>query len=314
MVQRAQHGVALITALFIVVFGVGISALLAINSTVWSHQVINHYDSSQASLYRRGAVSFASWLLLDDISRNQIDHYSEEIFEVRTLPTTEGSINLLVKDAQSTFNINNLINNGNVDLKSVQFYRRLLTILKLDETLSEALIDWLDKDSQVRPGGGAEDLDYINSNSPYRAANALIESIDELRLIKGYDSEVLETLRPYISALPLRTAVNVNTASAEIIAAMFPSMPITSAKQAVLDREKQPFKQISDLLRYFPKDIEAPEISYGFNSSFFYIHIDVTVRKIDQRSTALLHRKDNKNIELLWHQPRFPRLKTDADA
>ena len=46
-------------------------------------------------------------------------------------------------------------------------------------------VDWLDEDIDPRPNSGAEDDYYMLQNPPYRAANRLMASASELRLVKG---------------------------------------------------------------------------------------------------------------------------------
>jgi len=57
--------------------------------------------------------------------------------------------------------------------------------------------------------------------TPYRAANLLMQSVDELRLVRGFTPEIVEKLRPWITALPQPTEINVNTASKDVLGALF---------------------------------------------------------------------------------------------
>lgn len=61
---------------------------------------------------------------------------------------------------------------------------------RMTPSLAAAIIDWRDADSEVT-AGGAEDETYLRRNPPHRAKNGNFESLDELRLVFGMDSEVL---------------------------------------------------------------------------------------------------------------------------
>ncbi len=55
------------------------------------------------------------------------------------------------------------------------------------------LADWVDADS-MRSGnrGGYEDSDYQKQDPPYKAKNAALETLDEIRLVEGWQDEVFE--------------------------------------------------------------------------------------------------------------------------
>lgn len=68
--------------------------------------------------------------------------------------------------------------------------RLLEEILELDfgtsRELSSTLADWIDADDDRRLNG-AESDEYLSRRPPYRAANAPLQSLEELRLIKGWE-------------------------------------------------------------------------------------------------------------------------------
>jgi len=66
----------------------------------------------------------------------------------------------------------------------------LMKLPNMTEEIVNALIDWMDADSDTRPGGAESDY-YMGLNPPYRAKNGMIDSIDELLLVKGITRELL---------------------------------------------------------------------------------------------------------------------------
>lgn len=61
---------------------------------------------------------------------------------------------------------------------------------RMTPELAAAIVDWRDEDTE--PGeGGAEDETYARLNPPRRAKNAPFETVDELRLVYGFTTEIL---------------------------------------------------------------------------------------------------------------------------
>jgi general secretion pathway protein K len=85
--------------------------------------------------------------------------------------------------------------------------------------LVDNLIDWVDAD-EVRQSGGDEDEPYQARTPPHRAANRPLLSLDELRLVEGFDGRLVEALRPYVGVYPLvgGGGLNLNTAPSWVLA------------------------------------------------------------------------------------------------
>ena len=52
-------------------------------------------------------------------------------------------------------------------------------------------------------------------------------SVDSLLDVPGFTPEMVARLRPFVTVLPTTTAVNMNTAPAEVIAAVVPGMSLS---------------------------------------------------------------------------------------
>src|SRR5690606_9440832 len=132
----------------------------------------------------------------------------------------------------------NLLDGPTENPNAVLQFRRLLQLLELDERLVNALLDWLDPDINARFPEGAEDDHYLRLEPPYRAANAPLTHVSELRLVAGYEAEVVARLRPYVTALPQATALNVNTAPALLLATLVEGMGLVEAEGLVQTRDE----------------------------------------------------------------------------
>ncbi len=111
-----------------------------------------------------------------------------------------------------------------------------MTLLEIDPQLAGGVVDWLDPDTDVRFPNGGEDSTYAGANPPYRTANMPITSASELMAVTGFDRKIYAALAPYVTALPEGTKLNVNTASAVVIASLSEMIDVSTAKALVDER------------------------------------------------------------------------------
>jgi general secretion pathway protein K len=307
--RRSQQGLALITAVLVVAIVATVATTLALGEQVWFRQAQNMTNRAQAESLRQGALNYAAILLTRDGKDNKTDHLDELWAKpLPPLPVEDGLIVFAVSDAQGRFNLNNLVQKGKSSKNDVDMFKRLLTSQGLDIGLSETLIDWLDPDDIVI-SGGAEDADYLSLPQPYRTANQMLQSVDELRLVKGFNAKTVEKLRPYVTALPAPTPVNVNTAPDQVLAALFTNLPL-SALQPILDsRVSKPFAapdQFITQLRLPAGTPQPPTSLYGVNTGYFLVTIDIRYGRLQRRTEALIERPIGKPATVFWH--RLPPL------
>src|SRR5262249_43961563 len=135
------------------------------------------------------------------------------------LPIERALVAGAIADEQGKYNLNNLLNGTQKSAADVEILRRLLASVGLDPDLAHAVLDWIDPDGDISGNGGAEDAYYLSLPKPYRAANQPMAQVEELYRVRGFDAAAVGKLKPYVTALPGRTPLNVNTASALVIAA-----------------------------------------------------------------------------------------------
>jgi general secretion pathway protein K len=140
-----------------------------------------------------------------------------------------GSITYTIRDENGKISINSASKNT-LD-KLLQFSGVEDKIER--STISDSILDWIDKDKNHRLNG-AED-DYYRTQSPsYYAKNGPIETIDELLKIRGITEEILygseenndenknTGIAKHLTVYKIST-VNPNTASEEVIKILFQS-------------------------------------------------------------------------------------------
>jgi general secretion pathway protein K len=244
---HAQRGVAILTAMLVVAIGTIIAVNLMWNATLDLRRTDAALAADQGLLYMQGAEAWAADILRQDlVDSPNSDNLSEPwATELPPLPVDGGTIVGKLEDLQGRFNLNNLIkpDGSQNDLARRQF-ERLLSLLDLDPGLAGAVVDWLDADTEVRFPTGGEDSTYASADPPYRTANSMITSPSELMAVAGFDKEKYQRLAPYVTALPIGTKLNVNTASAVLLASLSDDIDLATAQSLVEQRNNAEFPDI----------------------------------------------------------------------
>jgi general secretion pathway protein K len=250
----------------------------------------------QAVQVALGAESWIASILRQDLAETESDHLGEIwASDLPPLPIDGGEVFGVIEDLQGRFNVNNLIgSNGEVDEATLEQFRRLLTALQLDPRLAGIIADWLDPDLDAAFPDGAEDPIYTGRLPPYRAANQLISSIGELAAIEGMDKISFDTLEPHIVALPGRTSINVNTATAFVLQSLDEGLTPGDVEGLLSERETGGFANIETSF----SSLVTPEVLNSLTDTTGYFRLRVTVRIDTVRVTlySVLQRGPQGNV------------------
>lgn len=271
--MRSQSGVALITAMLVTAIVVVIAVSMATRQQLDIRRSANVLEGDQAYLFALGVESWALGILAQDGRDNRSDNLGETWATVLPpLDVEGGKVAGRIEDMQGRFNLNNLVNNGIPSTEDIIRFQRLLRALQLDPALAQAIVDWIDPDSEKVTLDGAEDNDYLLRTPPYRAANAPLSSVSELRLVKGFTAEVVARLAPFVCALPVRTNVNINTAKAEVLMTLGDNISRADADGMVQDRG---LKGYPDTQKFWDspmvKSRDIKQEGFAVASSYFLI-------------------------------------------
>lgn len=299
-----ERGVALVTALVVVALVTTLAASISFGQQLWLRQAQNQRDRAQALAVEQGAIEWAAIIVKRD--GGNADHLGEDWAQpLPPLPAEGGVVQGTIRDAQGRFNLNSLWRGNGQSTDDITVFERLLSALGLDTGLTQALIDWRDPDSLARPGG-ADDIEYLAGKPSYRAANRPLESVEELRLIRGFDAEAVAKLRPYVTALREPTAINVNTAPAMVLSALL-NLPLSEAERLVQarDAKKGGLSNNQDLEKLLPQGAALPgQGLFGFQTDYFDVRVASQFGRVTRRTEALLHRASNK-VEIRWKGQRL---------
>ena len=286
-----QRGVAIVLAMGVVAMATMAATAMMITQSTWSRESELTADNVQAQTLVQAGVDWARAVLSDDRRLGDVDHLGEPwAMRLPPMSVESGELAGYIEDQQGLFNLNNLVKGGKVNLAQLAHFQRLLSLLGLPAALAGTLVDWIDADSEPQPQGGAEDETYLALQPPYLAANRPLTDLAELVLVRGFDDGVRARLRPFVTALPVFTAVNVNTAPPEVLAALIDGLGLDGARDLVAQRSRGYFRDRNDLLRHLPQGTLLAVDDLSFGSDYFMARVRVTIGSAQARGTALLAR------------------------
>ena len=292
-IAARPSGAALIMALLVVALVTSLASTLIWRQDLWLRQVETHRDIAQTRVLVTAGIEWARAVLAEDARTSTTDHLGEPwATKVPAMPAEHGEISGELLDEQSKWNLNNLSRAGRISAADAAIFRRLLELLQLPQGLSSTLSDWLDADSDADPEG-AEDAYYLGLKPAYRSANRELSNLDSLLRVRGFNRDVIERLRPYVTVLPGYNPVNVNTTNAIVLSAVFPALPAAEVQQLITERDRIPIRDSADFIARLPRPELAtmPGIKeIDKRSLFFSVVIHARYGNAEISSTALLDR------------------------
>jgi len=217
---RRQRGVALITAVLIVALATVLAVNVAFRSMVDQRRSGTLYSLDQAFEIALGAEALAADVLHRDALQSQKDHLGEAWAQPVSLPLDDGIgvVQGQLVDLQGRFNLNNLVfADGTTNAAAVKQFERILTMLGLETDWATKMADWIDQNSDPGFPNGAEDSVYLAQDPPHLTANIPITRTSELLNLPGFGAQRYAKLKPYVSALPVGTPLNVCTAPGVVL-------------------------------------------------------------------------------------------------
>ena len=295
VIRNKQAGVALITALLIV----SLATIMAVSLTSGQYMDVrrtgNIMNSDKAYLQAITMETSAGHLLKFARSTSQNKFDERDLFDQAVLGLNasamqvsegEASVGLELVYPEALFNVNTLLDaKGVVRPNQRKRFRNLLVLVlgdlnqptSLSDGLVDTVIDWIDEDENELPNG-AEDSTYESKEPPYKAANRLMASISELKLVEGFDKEILYGIPKdpedpdseaipgilhYVTALPdIDSIINVNLVTEpKIIRSLSIYINDKMAEDIIA---AQPFETVADFIDNPAwDDIKEPSVTNG---------------------------------------------------
>lgn len=284
--RPGQAGIALLAAILITLTATAIIVSITHEEAFSIRKTARIQLIDRARLYALGLEDYAQIILQQDRKDSNIDHLGEDwAISVPGLPIEAGFLSGFIEDEQARFNINNLL----VSEEWLNRFKRLCDNLQVDTTFVPALLDWIDEDFDVRYPDGAEEH-YEN----YRVANRAMVDISELMLVKHVTAEIYASLKPYITALPTATSINVNTISETVFLSLGENL---SADLFNEERDKEEFSSIQNFIDRLQIPLEESGLSVS--SNYFHAYGQVSQGDLMLNLDSLLHRDENGNTRVI---------------
>lgn len=193
-----------------------------------------------------------------------------------------------VTDAQSRLNVLNLIDNGQVSAPDLAAFVKLFSLLKLPVPELETLVNRLKTSADVTVVNGGAAL--------------MPQRVRQLTWL-GVSPGTLTTLTPYITLLPERTPINLNTAPAEVLYASVPSLLLADAKLAVSIRERKHFASMAEAAQAVPALAgQLKETRHNVATRFFEIRGRLRLEQTVVEELSLVQRDNAGNVRTLWRE------------
>lgn len=303
--MRRERGVAAITAVLIVAVAASAAAVMLAQQSAMIDQAAMVAARAQADLYAQAGVDWARGVLAEDFRQgNEVDTLAEGWAQpIAALPVERAIVSGHIADEQGRFNLNNVVRQGQKSDADLNVLRGLLGSLGLAPDLADAVLDWIDTDADLSGAAGAEDAYYLSLPRPYRAANREMVQVEELYRVRGFDAAAVARLRPHVTALPGRTAINANTASEAVVAALF-GIAREKAAAGLAERRAHPFRTVAEVAERL-KGEAPPAGTLDVKSRHFNVRVTVSQDDVRLASEALVRREDTGATAIVWRRPRY---------
>ena len=257
---QGQRGAAILLAMVTVV----LVATLA-SAALWQQWRAVEVEAAertraQSSWVLTGALDWGRLILSEDGRKGGSDHLAEpwamplEQARLSTFLAADRSDTLAADassnaflsgkmvDLQSRLNLKNLVqDDGRLDPTALRMWERLFNYLGLQRAGLDRLVAQLPRTHKA----GAPGLPDASTN----AANdgpLWPQEPDQLAWL-GLDAQTLEQLRPYVTVLPERTHVNLNTAPGPVLFAALEGLERADLQRLLGTRRLAPWENLEDV-------------------------------------------------------------------
>jgi general secretion pathway protein K len=234
---------------------------------------IDHYGKPWATRLQRQSLSSFLVKQSDVVLEDGAEYVSAQVF-----------------DEQAKFNLTNLLNGSELNIGALDSLTQLFNAAGLNGLDAEPLArQWLAVHRPVHADSGSIPL--------------VPQHLDQLQWL-GLRAADIDKLRPYVTILPRRTAVNINTASREVLAATMPALESEEVEALIRERVR-PMKSLSEAAEKVPSIQGLLQFGeHGVNSQFFELHSTVSLGAYQNDQNSLLQR-EGQSVRVIWsHSPR----------
>jgi len=265
---------------------------------------------AQTSWLLTGALDFTRLVLRED--KGPADHLAEpwalglqesklSTFLSQDQQMREGDPEVFlsgqITDAQSRLNVMNLIDTeGKPSPESLASFAKLFNLLDLPLAELNLMGQQLRVAQQAAAAGANKPADNLN-------APLMPQTTDQLVWL-GVSASTASALAPFVSILPRRTELNLNTTSAQALFASIPGLDIAAAQQFVRERaNRPPLENMDAAAKVLGNPVRAPN-TFGIKTDFFEIRGRLRLDDLAQEDVLLVER-NGPQVKILWRYRAF---------
>lgn len=305
--RQGTRGAALLTAMLTVTLVASLAA-----AALWQQWRSIEVEAaergrSQSLWVLVGALDWARLILREDARSGGADHLGEpwavplEEARLSTFlaadkgtnadgidPNSQVFLSGRISDLQGRLNVMNLVENGKVSEPALRAFARLFEQLGLPPAELATLAENL-RLAQVNPADG--------NTSGF--IPLLPQRVVQLRWL-GLSQRSVTLLASSITVLPMRTPVNLNTASVVVLYACIPGLDMAQAQRLASSRQTTHFRSLAEAGKLIPDIANAfNDQMHGVNSRFFEVtgrlRMDQTL--VEEHSVV---QRDGLSVKTLW--------------
>ena len=266
-------------------------------------------DNFKATVLARAAVQAARGVLQQDsVKEKQTGQAFDAPTDLWAFPITnyalgDGLLNAQIEDELGKLNLNDLgiVGEPTAKAATMKKFKRLFELVQVNPDLVDAIVDWVD-DNEVQEPAGAESLYYQAQRPSYKAANSKLQTLLELRLIKGITPEIIEKLSKVVTVFPIDGGklVNINTAGPLVLQSLDQRITQSMAADII---QARPFKTKVDLDRVSSFQEIGMQIrsQYDVKSDFFSARMTVSVNEVTRNATVVLQRDPSTGVSTVQY-------------
>jgi general secretion pathway protein K len=286
-------------------------------------------------------VTYLGGIWAVPIAKTRLSDFLGKVSESDVAESEQTYLSGSIEDAQARFNLRNLVSVPapgmvRVDVAETAIFARLLALVGLDGGLAKAVAvrvraslmqsaTRFQNPLSSRLGSAAEEpqpgADEGTNPVPAKPAIGGDDTVnpddellqftdaDSLLNVPGFTPEMVAKLRPFVTVLPTQTPVNMNTAPAEVVAALIPGMSLSSAQSLVSRRQSVFFRNTGDVQLALqgtgglPPSLDIGELPIDVTTSYFFVHGRVQYERAEIDRTTLIYR------DPLTHTTRVVRVR-----
>ncbi len=293
LAPKKAKGVAIITALFIMMLVAIIATAISLNLQLSINETTTVDDYSKKFHESDQFLNCEIIKLIEQAAK------SPQVFSLFDYSKVEKDDFLIETiDLQSRFNLNNLT-------KKEWHYSFIQLLLMVDpgtnekdaKEITEQISYWLTPIKSGESFSSPINRYYLSETTKTLPAHSLFESPTELRLIKGISAKRYQRLAPFITALPEVTPINLNTAPKELLMVLGSGLSKKISQEIIIRRKKEKglskANQLNDIEGF--KSAQIPQSMFSFTSSYFLTSIGIGLKSMNESMIYhRLMRKTNK--------------------